>query len=665
MLRLQLPTFDSMSFLAGDSEMARRIREYDWNDHPFGPPASWPQSLRSALSICLHSAFPTAIYWGSELRLLYNDAWAPIPGPRHPEALGAAAKEIWSDIWHVIEPQFSQLISTGEGLFFEDQMLPMRRFGAPEETYWNYSFTPIRGEDGAIAGVFNSGHETTRNVLQRRQMSFLLDLGDAFRTASDLKSARHAAISMLGEHLAADRVGFREIAPGSGDELKVSDEWTAPNVPPVGPSVNLSNLGPWAGSQIRTGHVLRLDDVEHDADLGEGRKIFDAMGVAAVIAVPWMENGRTVAVIFLHSRRPRVWTDFEVSTAEKVLERTLTWIERERSAERERIMTREIDHRARNALAVVQAVVRLTFAEDVKSFREKIEDRVGSLARTHALLSEEHWEPIDFGTLLNQELAPYSGGNNVHVKTQGPPVPLRPEQAQTVALLLHELTTNAAKYGALSAAPGSLTVDWSKDSNGVLTFEWVERIGSAHPITPERHPTGFGSTLLNRVVEQLFGGTIVRSFDDAGLKYGISIPLNETARVQKAPPQASDEPASKSMDPGRKRVLIVEDEAIVAMDLEAIVEDLGYDIFGTSSSVPDGLLALERDTPHLAIVDMNLAGLSSRPIADALSARGVPIIFATGYAEVGDLPAELAKAPRLLKPISKAELVHTIAKLAI
>ena len=109
----------------------------------------------------------------------------------------------------------------------------------------------------------------------------------------------------------------------------------------------------------------------------------------------------------------------------------------------------------------------------MRTFREKIEDRIGSLARTHALLSAEHWEPIDFGTLLNQELAPYSGTEGPHVDAHGPPVPLRPEQAQTVALLLHELATNAAKYGALSAASGSLDVHWSKDAIGVLAIEWV------------------------------------------------------------------------------------------------------------------------------------------------------------------------------------------------
>lgn len=117
MLRRQYIPPDSMSVLAGDSELALRIREYDWAVDPFGRVESWPQSLKSALGICLNSAFPTAIYWGSEPRLLYNDAWESIAGPRHPAALGVPAQEVWSDNWHVIEPQFTHLIGTGEEIF--------------------------------------------------------------------------------------------------------------------------------------------------------------------------------------------------------------------------------------------------------------------------------------------------------------------------------------------------------------------------------------------------------------------------------------------------------------------------------------------------------------------------------------------------------------------
>lgn len=148
--------------------MSALIRDYDWEGTPLGPLEQWPQSLRSALSICLHSSFPTAIYWGPELRLLYNDAWSPVPAERHPWALGRPAREVWADIWDVIEPQFAAVIREGQGFATFDQMLPMVRGGAVRETYWNYSFTPVHGESGAVDGVLNQGHETTERILYER-----------------------------------------------------------------------------------------------------------------------------------------------------------------------------------------------------------------------------------------------------------------------------------------------------------------------------------------------------------------------------------------------------------------------------------------------------------------------------------------------------------------
>jgi PAS domain S-box-containing protein len=156
-------------FLSGGGEMGARIRAHDWSSTPLGDFDSWPQSLRSALSICLNSSFPTAIYWGPELTLLYNDAWSHIPAERHPWALGRHAQDVWDDIWDVVGPQFDQVRLTGVGLSTYDQPLALRRDGVVTETWWNYSLTPVRGESEEVAGIFNQGHETTQVVVTARQ----------------------------------------------------------------------------------------------------------------------------------------------------------------------------------------------------------------------------------------------------------------------------------------------------------------------------------------------------------------------------------------------------------------------------------------------------------------------------------------------------------------
>src|SRR4051812_45206139 len=187
------PAADPLAALAGGGEMGRRIREFDWSATPLGPVAGWPPGLRSALGICLNSNFPIAIYWGSDLVLLYNDEWSPIPGEKHPWALGRPARETWPEIWHIIAPLFGRVMTTGEATRSRDQLLPMHRHGFTEECYFDYTFSPIRGEGGQVEGVFNAVLETTTRVIGERRLRTLRELG-AWK-AGEARTARDACLS--------------------------------------------------------------------------------------------------------------------------------------------------------------------------------------------------------------------------------------------------------------------------------------------------------------------------------------------------------------------------------------------------------------------------------------------------------------------------------------
>lgn len=157
----------------GSSEMAALLRSLDWSQTPLGAVETWPQSLRSTLSICLNSRFPIAIYWGAEFLLLYNDAWRPIVGDKHPWAIGRPAREVWSEIWEDIGPELAGVLATGEGTFHNDELLSMHRFGYTEECFFEYTFNPIQGQGGMIDGVFNVVSETTYRVLNERRARLL------------------------------------------------------------------------------------------------------------------------------------------------------------------------------------------------------------------------------------------------------------------------------------------------------------------------------------------------------------------------------------------------------------------------------------------------------------------------------------------------------------
>ncbi|HZG47500.1 MAG TPA: GAF domain-containing protein, partial [Allosphingosinicella sp.] len=317
--------------------MSERIRSFGWSETPLGAMETWPDALKISLSIAEHSAFPMAVYWGEDLRLLYNDPWAPFLGERHPWALGRPAREVWSDIWDIVGPQLEQVFATGEGISADEQMLPMVRDGARQETYWNYSFTPIRDASGGVAGIFNLGTDVTKAVLSERRLSFQVALADRLRTLHLPSEMKQAAVAMLGQQLKADRVGFLEVDEAR-DLVAVSSEWTrSPNAKSMlGGAGKLSDLPAAAVTHLRTGQVLAIADVDNlaggssEADAGLGAKL----GVRAVITVPLVRDGKLRAMLFVHGIEVREWKRSEAALARDVAERSWAAVERAESEER-------------------------------------------------------------------------------------------------------------------------------------------------------------------------------------------------------------------------------------------------------------------------------------------------------------------------------------------
>ncbi len=184
--------------LSGGGGMGALMRAHEWSSTPLGPVESWPQSLRSALGICLNSRYPIALYWGPELALLYNDAWSPIPGAKHPWALGRPGREVWPEIWDTIGPLFEHVFATGEGIWQEDELLPMHRHGYTEECYFNFTFSPILGEGGRVEGIFNAVVETTFRVVGERRTRVLRGLAERAAGAQSAEEACRLAADALG-----------------------------------------------------------------------------------------------------------------------------------------------------------------------------------------------------------------------------------------------------------------------------------------------------------------------------------------------------------------------------------------------------------------------------------------------------------------------------------
>ena len=201
-----------------------------------------------------------------------------------------------------------------------------------------------------------------------------------------------------------------------------------------------------------------------------------------------------------------------------------------RAEVRERLLAREVNHRARNILSVVQAIVQLTKATSIDAFRQGLTGRIGSLARVHTLISDSSWSSVDLWELAAAELAPFGFGDSIDLENQrvsisGPDIALKPFAAQALALTLHELATNAAKYGALNHPSGKLRIDWCLigDRADEFSLTWWEY--HSRPTSNADH-NGFGATLIRTSVEDQLSGKLLYSYLDDGLKVEICCPID-------------------------------------------------------------------------------------------------------------------------------------------
>jgi diguanylate cyclase (GGDEF)-like protein/PAS domain S-box-containing protein len=177
------------SVLAAGGTVGALMRTLDWSATPLGPPQSWPQSLVSVLSICLSTRFPIAVFWGPQFILLYNDAWIPLQGGRHPAALGKPAQEALAESWDVLKSSFHRAFYDGEATSSERQYIASARHGYTEECYFDYGISPIRGEEDRIVGLFMPATETTHRVLARRRSYLLHALAKGTAGASSVEQA--------------------------------------------------------------------------------------------------------------------------------------------------------------------------------------------------------------------------------------------------------------------------------------------------------------------------------------------------------------------------------------------------------------------------------------------------------------------------------------------
>ena len=483
--------------LRAGGEMGDRIRACDWASTPLGAIDGWPDALYYAVQQMLLSPHPMFIWWGSDLLQFYNDACAQTMGPeRHPSALGDRGRDCWAEIWPIIGPQIDFVLSGGGSTWDEERLVPVTRNGAREDVWWTYSYSPI-DDRGVVGGVLAICTDVTQEHLTKlaleeaasRHASDAERIRNLFRQAPGfvavLRGPDHvfeftnAAYDELVGHRAVVGKSVREILPevvGQG-YIELLDAVYGSGEAHVGVSQPL--------------HLLRSPD-------GEAQEVY-----VDFVYQPMFDAHHVVTGVFVEG--------FEVTA-------------RMRAEEQQRLVAREMHHRLKNGLTVIQSLVALTgrSASTVAEYRETLSARIQALAATQDLFIRSDGGDVEVAELLRAELAPFLDAEN-RAELRCPPILASSQSASGISLIVHELVTNAVKYGAFSTDDGRLTVQCTA-SRGGLIMSWCE---TASCVSAVRKP-GFGMTLIERVAQGL-GGSAVLDFRPAGLMATITLELEQRA----------------------------------------------------------------------------------------------------------------------------------------
>jgi light-regulated signal transduction histidine kinase (bacteriophytochrome)/CheY-like chemotaxis protein len=338
--------------------------------------------------------------------------------------------------------------------------------------------------------------------------------------------------------------------------------------------------------------------------------------------------------------------------------------ERRTAQERQELMIAELNHRVRNILSLVRGLVAQSkdTTRTMEEFTTVLGGRIQALARAHDQINSLNWAPAALRSLVESEAGAYLGSRADRIRMGGPEVALDPKAFATLALVVHEMMTNSAKYGALADSTGQVEVAWRLDAGSGLVIEWRESGGP--PVRPPSR-RGFGTTIIERSIPFDLNGDAELRFDLLGVQARFIIPANY---VQVLAPSSVGGGGREAEAPRPPRLtgtaLIVEDNLIIAMNAEVILLELGARHVDTAPSVAEAFKAIDQTRPSFALLDLNLGGENSIPVGRRLKEIGVPFVFATGYGERAPVPDDLGTVPVLQKPYTAEVVEAALARAA-
>jgi signal transduction histidine kinase/ActR/RegA family two-component response regulator len=654
-----------LPFLSGGGQMGAMMRAHDWSASPLGHPRNWPQALRTAVGLMLNSKFPMFVAWGPELGFLYNDSYALILGEKHPAALGSRFHDIWREIWDDIHPLIVRALK-GEATYMDRMPLRMNRHGYDEDTWFRFSYSPVRDEDGTVAGMFCACVEMTGEVLaERYREEENLRLTTLFEQAPGiiavLRGPEHrfeltnrSYMQLIGHRELIGKPA-RQALPEVADQgfFELLDQVYQTGEPFVGHAVPLrvqrEANGPLEERFIDFVYQpIRGPKGEIEGIFVEGSDVTMRKRVEDELRAANRQKDQFLAMLAHELRNPLA----PITTAAQLLQRGSLDPQRARHASD--IIVRQAEHMTDlvNDLLDVSRVTR-GLAEIEKEDLEVSAIVQGAVEQVRPLLDMKRHE-------LRLDLP----AQPLHVSGD------RTRLVQVVSNILN----NAAKY---TPPAGRILLRVTRDDSEAViavsdngqgiepqVLPYIFDLFTQAERTPDRSQGGLGIGLaLVKSLVALHGGRVAAFSEglNKGSEFVIRLPLLQAAQEPAAQGQAAQ------ADGGPVRVLVVDDNADAAQMLATLLEAHGHAVSveydGTS-----GLARALRERPDVMLLDIGLPDMDGHELARRLRASpdtaNALLIALTGYGQSEDREqARQAGFDRhLVKPADLSELLRILAE---
>ena len=629
----------SLMFLSGGGEAGAMMRTQDWSESPLGHPRTWPQALRIVVGLMLNSKFPMFVAWGEELGFLYNDPYRDILGDKHPRAMGRRFHDIWSEIWADISPLIDRALN-GEATYADRLLLVMNRHGYDEPTWFTFSYSPVRDENGVIQGMHCACVEVTDQVLAERYRE---EENERFRTLFEqapgimavLRGPEH--VFELTNHSYLQLIGHRQIVGKTAREA-------LPEVAGQGFFELLDRV--YTTGEPFVGHALPLR-VQHEPDGPLVERFVD------FVYQPIRDASGAVSGIFVEGSdvTPRKQIEDELRAANRQKDQFLAMLA----------------HELRNPLAPIMTAAQLLkvgtldsrsvanasdiIARQAAHMTDLVNDLLDVSRVTRGLVTLEK-EELDLNVIVSaavEQVRPLIDArrHSLTLQLSGRSAHVIGDRTRLVQVISNILN-NAAKY---TGPGGSLTLSVTVDSERVHVAVRDNGVGIAPDIlpyifdlftqaerTPDRSQGGLGIGLaLVKSLVTLHGGTVHASSPGLGQgsEFCICLPRLATPGDARDP----DAPAAEAQGRGALRVMVVDDNVDAAQMLAALLEVQGHAVCVEY----DGKGALERarrERQDVLLLDIGLPDMDGYELARRLRSQpesaGATLVALTGYGQSQD-----------------------------